>query len=203
MNVPGFSAEASLRGRISPTLRLGVHKCPLTSKAIVPQAGEDIKKIDDLVKSHGLSEEAREALHRMLKGHKVEGGEVPSEELEQMALELEDLGGKYLKGGGRGRPRPPRGGRQRGAAHLGTLLKIAAILGLTVCELECAKAYAACLDKAGAGQDTCNKSCSGLKGKDFNDCVDNCTWSAELDMAICATNYAICGLTCLLPFSWW
>lgn len=69
-------------------------------------------------------------------------------------------------------------------------------------KLGCIEAYELCLDHASKGLDSCVRACSGFQkhGKfaDYNACVDNCQTIANLDMAICATRFATCGLKRLL-----
>jgi|HubBroStandDraft_3_1064219.scaffolds.fasta_scaffold1400474_1 hypothetical protein len=71
-------------------------------------------------------------------------------------------------------------------------------------QIECAKIYHACLEKANKDLESCIRGCSGFqkakKFADYNACVDNCESIANIDMGICATQYAICGLKGLL--SW-
>jgi hypothetical protein len=80
--------------------------------------------------------------------------------------------------------------------------KVVSTAGLVCCELACATMYNACLQRA---VDTANEgfeTAGRIKNPQLaDDYVSNVESIAFLDMAECATKYAICGLSCMLPFT--
>jgi hypothetical protein len=76
------------------------------------------------------------------------------------------------------------------------------LVGLGACELACAVAYNNCLanteDELEANLVPCQDMCD-IDERDK--CIDNAMLVFNLGGAMCATEYALCGLSCLLPFN--
>ena len=68
---------------------------------------------------------------------------------------------------------------------------------LTACEGACINNYNDCLNEAQQELDSCLSTCCSCD----QECIDNCVGIHTLSATICATKYAICGLGCLVPFS--
>ena len=125
------------------------------------------------------------------------GGAVVTAEKGVQQRNIQKRQNQGRKNPGRQRGRGGRGRGRRGSAKPGLIGKLC----LIEAEAACVLIYHGCLDGARENYDTCAERAHKFADpKIARDYLDNCLKIFYADAAECATEYAVCGLSVLLPF---
>ena len=76
------------------------------------------------------------------------------------------------------------------------------VIGLSGCELACAKTYNDCLSKMTKDYESCLENSYSCYEEIYNENINYCDKMWYYDATECGAKYITCGLSCLLPFSW-